>query len=63
MQPMLMFLKFPLIIQNGLRVLGHVVRNFTEKHWDRDGQGRRYSKDSTTLGYFRHTRIHHKNEF
>ena len=29
---MLTFLKFPVIIQNGLRVLGHVVRNVTEKH-------------------------------
>ena len=31
MQPMLIFLKFPLIIQNGLRVLGHVIQNVTEK--------------------------------
>ena len=53
MQPMLTFLKFPLIIQNGLRVLGHVVRNVTEKHWDREGLGRRYYKDSTTIGHFR----------
>ena len=52
MQPMLIFLKFPLIIQNGLRVLGPVVRNVTEKHWDREGQGRRYYKDSTTIGNF-----------
>ena len=53
MQPMLIFLKFPLIIQNGLRVLGPVVRNVTEKYWDREGQGRRYYKDSTTIGHFR----------
>ena len=33
MQPIMMLLKFPLTIQNGLRVLGHVVRTFTEKHW------------------------------
>ena len=42
MQPMLMFLKFHLIIQNVLRILGHVVLNVTEKHWDREDIGRRY---------------------
>ena len=61
MHPSLMFLKFPLIIQNGLLcVLGHVI---TEKHWDREGLGRQYYKDSTTMGHFRYIRIHHKNEF
>ena len=63
MHPLLMFLKFPLIIQNGLRVLGHVVRNVTEKHWDREGLGRQYYKDNTIIGHFRYLRIHHKNKF
>ena len=56
-------LKISSHFQNGLRVLAHVVLNVTEKHWNRDGQGRRYYKDSTTIGHFRHGRIHHKNEF
>ena len=54
MHPMVMFLKFPLIlIQHGLHVLGHVVRNVAEKHWDRYGLGRRYYKGSITVGHFR----------